>query len=616
MPRLTMLAVAALAAATFSTTSSAQCFEPDLGVPAPRGANPPGVGDDVLFDLQPLNFAFPLGGVAASYTHAHVQSNGVVFLTNGAPSGATTQGFASSAAAQVANLRGAAGEPPRIAPFWRDLVLAPANGGAVWINNTLPGKFVVTWENAVQFNTGGPAFTIQAQLFDTGEVSFFYGASTESSAPVICGVSAGDGIAAAPSIDLSAATASSPSQLAYERFAVGSFDLAGDCVRFTPNGGGFATTSFAPASHTSYGQGCYDMALASCYEGFANAAIASPELTGQSMVLTPTADGYTISWGGGSYLTPTGAAAALTLADDGETLVTMSQALPGPFGATADIMVHANGIVTLGSAPQDFPGTNAYTPTPGALLDAGGTAFWAWHDYNPAEPGSGPVRYEEITGVACITWDGVESWSTPQTSNPSTLQFQLDLDTGVVTIVWVDVDDDTTSQYGSAHVVGFSAGGASADPGPITLATDLPVTTSPDRVAMSLTASPAPVSTASSGTLVTYTSHDVPEAAAGSGIYLGANILSLASVPHPFGELSFLDAPGCYVYVLTLSIVAPLVGPTSTLSADYVVPPGVPPGFVLFAQSAALVVPNSLPNGLNGAGLVTSNGIRTYISEY
>ena len=38
--------------------------------------------------------------------------------------------------------------------------------------------------------------------------------------------------------------------------------------------------------------------------------------------------------------------------------------------------------------------------------------------------------------------------------------------------------------------------------------------------------------------------------------------------------------------------------------------------FVLFAQSAALVVPNSLPNGLNGAGLVTSNGIRTYISEY
>ncbi|MEZ6038128.1 MAG: hypothetical protein R3F29_11640 [Planctomycetota bacterium] len=616
MPRLSMLAAATLAAAVFTASSAAQCFEADFGVLAPRGANPPGVGDDVLFDLQPLNFTFPIGGVATNYSHAHVQSNGVLFLTNGAPSGETTTGFSNNGAVQLANLRGAAGAPPRVAPFWRDIVLSPANNGAVWINNSLPGKFVVTWENAIQFNTPGPVFTVQAQLFDTGEVSFFYGPSSDSAAAVICGVSPGDDVASVPGIDLSAASNGSPSQLTYERFAAGAFDLAGRCVRFTPSGGGFQTTSVEPASHTSYGQGCYDMVLASCYQGFANAALASAALTGQSMVLTPTADGYTISWGGGSYLAPTGAATPLTLADDGEVQVTMSQPLPGPFGATADVMVHANAIVTLGTAPQDFPGTNAYTPTPAALLNASGTAFWAWHDFNPAEAGSGPVRYEEVGSVACITWDGVESWSAPLASNPSTLQFQLDLTSGVVTIVWVDVDADTTSQYGSAHIVGFSPGGASADPGAITLAADLPVTTSPDRQAMSLTASPAPVSTATTGTLVTYTSHDLPEAAPGSGIYLGAHILSLAGVPEPGVELSFLGAPGCFAHVLTLSVMTTLVGPTSTLSNDFFVPAGVPSGVVLYAQSVALVVPNSLPNGQNTAGLVTSNGIRTYVSSY
>ena len=81
------------ASAWLATAASAQCFETDLGVLCPRSGGAAGFGDDVLFDLQPMNLTFPMGGVAPSYTHAHVQSNGVVFLTNGADSGETTTGY-------------------------------------------------------------------------------------------------------------------------------------------------------------------------------------------------------------------------------------------------------------------------------------------------------------------------------------------------------------------------------------------------------------------------------------------------------------------------------------------------------------------------------------------
>lgn len=606
-------------ALVLATSLAAQCFEQNLGALATRGANPPGVGDDVLFDLRPLNFSFPLGGVAASYTHAHVQSNGVVFLTNGANSGATTQGYSTVASTQVNNLRGTAGEPPRIAPFWRDLVLAPANDGGVWINDTLPGKFVVTWRNAVQFNTVGPVFTIQAQILATGEVTFFYDGATVSSQPVICGVSRGNGIAAVPGLDLST-PGSTTTQLAFERFPANSFDLAANCVRFAPSGGGFTTESGQLAAHTNFGQGCYDLAAASFYQGFATAAGARAALNGQSMVLTPTANGYTATWGGATYQVPGVGATPLTLADDGEVGVALSQPLPNPFGATSSLRVNANGVVTLGTNPQTFPGTNPYTPTPAALLAASGTAFWSWHDYNPAEVGSGSIKFEEVllggAPVALVTWDNVESWSQPLGTNPSRLQFQLNLATGVVAIVWLDIDDNGTSQYGSGHLIGFSPGGASADPGPITLASALPLTTSPDLLAMTLTASPAPISTLTTGTLVTYTTSNMPEAAPGSGVYVGTNILSLAGIAPPGVELGFLGAPGCYAHVLTLSVLQTLLGNTPTLQVQFPIPAGVPGGFELFSQSVALITPFSLPGGLNAFGLVTSNGVRSYVSPF
>ncbi|HEX5051218.1 MAG TPA: hypothetical protein VFZ65_05565 [Planctomycetota bacterium] len=607
--------------AAFQVAAHAQCFESNFGVLCPRGAFPPGYGDDVLFDLQPMNLVFPMGGVAASYTHAHIQSNGVVFLTNGAASGETTTGYSGNATTQLNNLRGTAGAPPRIAVLWRDLDMQAGNGGGVYFNNTLPGRFVVTWADAVQFNTVAPVFTIQAQLFATGEVTFYYSSTAASSAAAIVGVSEGNAIAAVPGVDLSVGGNSGSTKLLYERFAAGAFDLANHCVGFEPSGGGYMQSIGLPAAHTPYGQGCYEFALESFYQPFANAAAAAAALTGQSMVWTPTANGYLATWGGGTYQPPPGGAAVLAVGDDDEVTVTPSTPLPSPFGAASDLRVHGNAIISLGASPQTFPGApNNYTPTPSALLGASQTAFWSWHDYNTNEAGSGDVTYHEavVSGetIGYVTWDDVESWSQPGQANRSTLQFQLNLTTGVVTLVWVDIDDNGTSPYGSGHLIGFSPGGPSFDPGPVTLATALPIQTMPDLAPLSLSAAPAPVSTTTSGTLVTYTTSNIPEAAPGSGVYLGANILSFAGVPEPGVGLSFLGAPNCFAHILTINLIQAMVGAVPTLSVTLSVPAGVPEGTEIFSQSIALVVPFSLPNGQNAYGLTTSNGLRTRVSSF
>lgn len=599
----------------------AQCFETNFGTLCPQSGGPDGLGDDVLFDVQPLNLSFPMGGVAGAYTHCEVQTNGVIFLSNGAPTGATTQGFSNNNNVQIANLRGAPGSAPRIAPFWRDLVADAVNGGGVYLNDTIAGKVVITWDNMVQFNTTSPVFTVQAQLFANGDVSFYYGSSTDSAAPVICGVSEGDDVPIVPEVNLSAGGNVSGQNWMFERFATGTFDLAATCIEFSDNGSGYTQSVSDAASHTSYGAACYGIATESIYQDFAQASLASAALDGgESMVFTPTADGYAVTWGGANYITTTGAATPLAVGDDGEVGVTPSMPLPSPFGAASELRVHGNAIVSLGATPQDFPGApNVYTPTVAALENATQTAFWSWHDYNTNESGSGQVTYDEQNHgdmIALITWSDVESFSQPAGPNPSTLQFQLNLNTGVVAIVWLNIDDDDTAQFGSGHLIGFSPGGASAAGNSVDLATALPYTTQPDIEPIQLSASPNPVSTATTGTLVTYTTTNIPEAGPGTGVYVAANILSLAGVPEPGVELSFLGAPGCFAHVLTLDLIQAMIGVSPTESVSFQIPAGVTPGILLYSQSIALVIPNSLPNGQNAFGLTTSNGVRSFITNF
>ena len=91
---------------------------------------------------------------------------------------------------------------------------------------------------------------------------------------------------------------------------------------------------------------------------------------------------------------------------------------------------------------------------------------------------------------------------------------------------------------------------------------------------------------------------------------------TIAGIAAPGVELGFLDAPGCYAHVLTLSVLQTLLGNTPTLQVTFPIPAGVPAGFELFSQSVALITPFSLPGGLNAFGLVTSNGVRSYVSQF
>lgn len=602
------------AASLFAVAATAQCYEQNLGVLAPITGGVAGMGDDVLFDLQPMNITFPMAGNAATYSHAHVCSNGVIYLTNGAPTNGSTYAYQ-----LTTYFDGAVGADPRIAPFWIDLESAPQFGGGVYINNTIPGKFVVTWLNTVEWATQGPAFTVQAQLFANGDVKFFYNASVYGiSVPFSpqfvsrCGLSEGNGVVATPPVDLSTGPINLASHYMLEEFPQNVFDLQNTTLQFVHAGTGYVCVPgpCVPAANINYGSGCYDISN-SFYQYFTDASTINT-LNGQSMVMTPVGSEYLVQWGGGTFVPPTGAT-SLGLTDDGEVSVTPSIPFPTAAGPVATLWVGANGMVSVASNPD----AGTYVPDAQAFLASTVMAFWSWHDFNPSEAGSGPVTYHEATSggqtTAYITWNGVENYPTG-TVNPSTMQFQFNLTTGQVTWVWVTMDTSTASTFGTGHLVGWSPAGPSSDPGSITLSTTQSfVTSSSQIVALALAASPAPVSTASTGTVVTYTTSNMR--ALVGGPFVGLNVMSLGQVPNGL-DLGFLGAPGCRVYVQSLDFTQAMVGVTPTNSVTLPVPAGIPPGFQLFSQSVNLITPNSLPNGQNSFGMITSNGVISTIAPF
>ncbi|MEO6594237.1 MAG: hypothetical protein ABIP94_05745 [Planctomycetota bacterium] len=611
----TFLASFAAIPLLLTAASAQQCFEQNFGTLCPITGGVAGYGDDVLFDLQPMNITFPMGGLSASYTHAHICSNGVLYLTNGTPSAGSTYAYQTTAF-----FVGAAGAAPRIAPFWIDLESVQANGGGVFFNNTIPGKFVVTWANTVEWAAQSPTFTIQAQLYANGDVTFFYSASvtgiTVGFAPQFtsrCGLSAGNGVTDPGSVDLSAGGNISTGLAMYEEFPLSVFDLQSKSVTFINVGTGYVQTvaSCAPAFHENYGTGCYN--ISDSFYQFLPDATNAPTFNGQSMTLTPAGSGYLVSQGGGTYVTPVNPT-ALTLTDDGEVSRMLSIPFPTAAGPVNPIFVGANGWVSMAANATSAN----YVPDATVFLNAPVTAFCSWHDFNPTEAGSGQVQYHEavVSGatIAYITWNGVENYPTTL-ANPSTLQFQLNLTTGAVKYVWLTIDGDITSPFGSGHLRGFSPGGPSVDGGSVNLATSSPFVTGMNVSAMQLAASPAPISSVTMGTTVFYTSTNMREYATGSGVYIGMAIFSLAGIPGGF-DLAPIGAPGCKAFVGSLDYTLVMVGATPTNSVSLILPPLLPVGTQIYAQSIGLITPNSLPNGQNAFGLLVSNGVRTYISAF
>ena len=376
--------------------------------------------------------------------------------------------------------------------------------------------------------------------------------------------------------------------------------------------GAFATT-FLPqvaAAHASYGTGCYTISD-SLYQAHATPAAASAALDGTMLVLTPTANGasYTASRAPAAFVAPSPGAAVLALGDDDAIAVPLAAPFALPGGSTSALQVYGNGIVA--SAPLAMTLAQSATPSPSTLLGELAGAWYAWHDFDPSEPGSGTITTEEGNGVRYVTWNGVESHPSA-VANPSTLQFQFELATGVVRIVCSSLGNLGSDPF----LFGWSPGGASVDAGPTDLTTALPLLIpAQNALPLALAANPAPISTPTAGTLVTYTVANVPETVPGSGVRLAVVGLSL-NQDVAGTSLAYLGMPGCWLGIGTLDVPVLCVGTGPSLTAALDLAAGIPPGARFFATAIAFVQSFSLPNSLNAYGAVTSNGIASIIGRF
>ena len=118
---------------------------------------------------------------------------------------------------------------------------------------------------------------------------------------------------------------------------------------------------------------------------------------------------------------------------------------------------------------------------------------------------------------------------------------------------------------------------------------------------------------AGDGALVTYTIDAMP--ALSPGTYAGFTIVSL--VPNLGGTpLASMGMPGCSQYLGTFDLFLFCIGSTPSLTTTLSLPAGLPGGTTLFAQAIALFPPNSLPNGMNPFGAVTSNAIASFVNDH
>lgn len=371
--------------------------------------------------------------------------------------------------------------------------------------------------------------------------------------------------------------------------------------------GAFASTTLpnAAAAHSSYGSGCYETSN-SLYAHFATPSQANTVLGGLMLVLTPQGDGYLATSTLANFVPPSGNATTLALANDGQVAMPLLGSFVFPGGSTTELHVHENGIVALAPLQLAQPGQ----PSTAAMLDANAPAFWSWRDFDSAEAGSGPITFEQVGNVVLVTYDDVESIPAPIT-NRSTVQFQFDLASGEVRIVWVALGNG----FGDV-VCGWSPAGKSIDLGPTDFAVGLPrFVPATNRSAMRLSASPAPISTPTTGTPITWSLDDIPETAPGSGVTNGAVVFSLTANPSG-AVIDPIVLPGCGTWVGSLDLVLLFAGSTNTETLTLDLPAGLPHGTLLYSTAAALVQAGSLPGVPNPDGAVTSNGVRSFFAPF
>lgn len=500
-----------------SSSATAQCFDPNvLGTFV-------GSGDEVVTPHLPLGFSFPMAGSAGSgsWTHVRVATNGWIGLTNGVTDiqlpAANDHGSVDLGAAY--SLYGPPGSNPRIAPYSGDLDSTGTGGMYIDTATTQGSSARITWIGTREFYWAYP-HTFQVELFATGEVKFRYWGANLNRATIYCGLSAANGTGSQSQRDFVPGPAM-PTQVQgmHEVFPYQSGDFNWMELTFTPQGSGWreAVTCGMQSTHEAYGTGCYTTPAQGFYQHFGTAAQAAAALNGNAIQFAISGGSYAASWlpgAGGAYVPPTGNAGSLPTSDDGSHLLQLPYPLPTPDGPVSWLRVNHNGVVHFDS-PNTSPHDGDFTPSGAEFAASPLAGIYCWHDFHENEANQ-TLYYEQLGNVFYLTWAGIESYATPETANPSWLQYQFDLITGTVRVVFVGLSAVSTSSRGSSYLVGCKGLGAIADPGSTPLATALPRTvrfgiTPP----MSLWSNTPPLSTSINGSTVVYTHDYVPEFAPG-----------------------------------------------------------------------------------------------------
>lgn len=561
---------------------------------------------------------FPMAGAVGNLDQLWVNSNGEVYLTDSTLALAQPANGILYGATSLDEMRGSvAGASARVVALGGDNSSSSV-AGAVWdiaVDQTVPGEVRIIWTDMARLANTTDRFSFDCTLYSSGAVRYSYSSGVPAAARYV-GISIGNavGSASSPSRDLTSGTADSGTEgLLFESFTATSWDLAGKAILILPNGNGgyLSALTCEPAFHAAYGTGCYNIPLNndSVYQHWTSSAAAATTLNGNTMTLLPTGNGYAIAWGAGlagaAYVTPTGSATALATTDDGSHTIAPTTPFPSPFGAATQITISHNGIVTLGATSNN---AGDWSPTGTEFLASTGTGYYSWYDYNDTEAGStGRIKYEEIGTILYITWDGVEGYQSGV--NPFTFQYQMDLSSGIVTLVWTAVNP--VGLAGREYLVGYTDAGPSTSLGAVDLPTALPIVTTSDISPLALSASPAPVFTLGGPTVpITYTIDNVIDVVPPFGI--GIPLLLFSFVPIPGGiDAGFIDMPGCNFYIATADIILIPSGTAPTSTLTLAIPQPLFPGLSFFSQAVSLFTPNSLPNGQNAFGGVLSNGLQS-----
>ena len=554
----------------------AQCFDTNFGTLL-------GSGQDLVFPIQPIGFAFPLGG--ATYTDIHVSDHCCTFLSNAGVPIPPASGSAILYTPTTAQL--VAGSPT-VCPLWADII---ADVGQVFLNSSAT-RCTVTWQDVHNFGIATPLFTLQMQLLPTGECYFFYGPGVTNNSTFggasqvgIAGVSPGGGVLLPAPSDLSAGGVTVDNTIFEQWTTPNTFDMAGTGLHlirtnpgwvFTPPGGNCASAA-------NYGQGCIQKDD-SFFEQWSSAGF---DLSNTTLTMLRTATGYVvINTVPGTFVPPGGGAQNVAPgALDGEQLFVLPSAMPVAGGTTSNLMVCTKGYISVAAGN----GID-YTPSGAELLAMPQTVFACWHDYNQTAVGSGLITFEVVGGIAYVTWNAVYSY--PAITPPCTFQFQFDLTTGNVTLVM-----GTFSGAASPDqiVVGYSVGGPSS-----VAATDLSALVGALAVSdvgnsgLALTTNGLPTL---GNALFALDTSNVPNLVPLGFLFFGDTVL-------PGIDLSFLGMPNCRAYTNGNlgSFTFPVALPAGTGSALLPIANSVGLiGAFLTCQSLAF----SLDTPLN---LITSNG--------